>query len=806
MPATVSHVLSATTPDDPAFEIRPSHWNSSHLMTLNAVGSEISNAFGNAGGVTFGYDGTNVTAAAGTAAPSPVNVSAGTTSNNLGSVIFADSNGVSFGLGTGASSRSITATVKTDYQTSGAYLTTAMLSNAATISNIKVSGGTASQLRSDITFVDSNGVSWGLDTGANAGKITATVKTDYLTTAMLSNAATISNIKVSAGTASQLRSDITFVDSNGVSFGLDTGANAGKITATVKTDYLTSQSNQAASASNGSFTFQTLGFSNANNVTFGTSAGSIVSASVAAQSNQSAIKGLGASNTGNTAGNTGISTGIDWVIAGTNQATISESTAGGGPNTLWINVTTAAQTNQSAIKGFGASNTGNTAGNTGISTGVDWVLAGSTNITVSESTVGGGPNTLWLSVPNVAAGNVNFSAGTTSSNIGAVTFSNSNGVSFGLGTGANAGVITASAAGGGGVVIANSQTTFTSGTVTLSEGGGAITIASSTAAAGVQKYNFSVPATSSLVGTSGISISTNGSTISVLQLALQEYDPYPLYNGISTAFATQAVGAWFVAPFYVDQPIAGGRINRLIVNGAVGSILRATTSASFQAATTGTKSGEYQYSNSVVLYSLGAGTNSTRLESFWSNMFSFDLKHSVSITSGVGATTLFVGESGTISYLSAIDSAGNTTTNSFNSNGNATSGGSSINSTALSSILGSVRNMLSGSMQIPVGFNTTINPGNYWMAQAWSTNSTTAGSSESMFSQASSIGVLMAQLSVYRMFPQTTTNVSSQYYPGRGVYSASQSNPPTTMAFSDIRTWASDIVPYFNFVNSQISV
>jgi hypothetical protein len=45
---------------------------------------------------------------------------------------------------------------------------------------------------------------------------------------------------------------------------------------------LTSQSNQAASASNGSFTFQTLNFSNANNVTFGTSAGSIVTASVAA--------------------------------------------------------------------------------------------------------------------------------------------------------------------------------------------------------------------------------------------------------------------------------------------------------------------------------------------------------------------------------------------------------------------------------------------------------------------------------------------------------------------------------------------
>ena len=57
MPATVSHVLSATTPDDPAYEIRPSHWNSAHAFTFNAEGAEISGAFSNTpGGVTFGLE------------------------------------------------------------------------------------------------------------------------------------------------------------------------------------------------------------------------------------------------------------------------------------------------------------------------------------------------------------------------------------------------------------------------------------------------------------------------------------------------------------------------------------------------------------------------------------------------------------------------------------------------------------------------------------------------------------------------------------------------------------------------------
>ena len=74
-----------------------------------------------------------------------------------------------------------------------------------------------------------------------------------------------------------------FSNSNGVSFGL----NAGVLTAShngITSQSVQPQSTQPviASASNGSFAFSTLGFSNANGVTFGTSAGSIVTASVGA--------------------------------------------------------------------------------------------------------------------------------------------------------------------------------------------------------------------------------------------------------------------------------------------------------------------------------------------------------------------------------------------------------------------------------------------------------------------------------------------------------------------------------------------
>lgn len=56
MSHTVSHRLSATTPDDPLYEIQVKHWNSNHAVTLNAVGSEISGAFSNSNGLSFGLE------------------------------------------------------------------------------------------------------------------------------------------------------------------------------------------------------------------------------------------------------------------------------------------------------------------------------------------------------------------------------------------------------------------------------------------------------------------------------------------------------------------------------------------------------------------------------------------------------------------------------------------------------------------------------------------------------------------------------------------------------------------------------
>jgi hypothetical protein len=337
MPVTAFHQLTATTPDDPAYEIRPSHNNQSHLVTLNISATEISGLFSNANGVSFGLSESSITASIAAGVPSPVNFSAGTTSSDLGSVVFSNSNGISFGLNGSTITGSHNA------------LTTAMASNRGS------------------DFVQATAAFAGTSASGTiaSGGISVSIG-PYITTAMLSNAATISNIKVSAGTLSANRSDITFSNSNGVSFGLETN---GIITGTVKTDYLTtaalSNHSHGVSFTSGSTVFQTLSFTNSNGISF--------------------------------------NSGTQGIFGSHNALTTAAASdhSHGNPTLALTNLTGTTASNSAGL-------------------------------------------TLSLSAAAAGAAVINFSAGTTSSNIGSVVFSNSNGVSFGL----NASTITASVAAG----------------------------------------------------------------------------------------------------------------------------------------------------------------------------------------------------------------------------------------------------------------------------------------------------------------------------------------------------------------------
>ena len=466
MGVTVFHSLTATTPDNTQYEIRPSHWNTNHVASLSLAGSDLSNAFSNSPTVTFGTSGGLMTASVNTAYIPLVNSSSimpvasstnflgtaasgsfiatsvsssimpiASSSNFLGSAasgsFIATSNSSLFqqtsatsaitsaafpsaqttkfaGTGTTFAGTNISATI--GLNSNGLALSLSGNTGGGGGGGIAAAAGSQTQTSGTVLFSNSNGITFGM---SNSSVITASH--NGLTTAMQSNA------------GSNFLGTNTALTANGVSV----TANSSGLSLNFPV-FLTSQSNQAFSASGGSSTFQTLNFANSNGVTFSNSGGSVI-ASVPATSSISATGAVSISTNGNT-----ISIGAP-------------------------------------AMSVGLSNLGNTSGNTGTVSN-QFVLAGGNNITLSGSTNAAGM-TVTVSANTAAAANLSVSAGTTSGAFGGITFANSNNVTFGL----NNGTITASVptAAAGGVAIANSQTTYTSGTVSFRDGNG-ITFASGT--------------------------------------------------------------------------------------------------------------------------------------------------------------------------------------------------------------------------------------------------------------------------------------------------------------------------------------
>lgn len=292
--------------------------NSTGAISL-ATGSSLSSS-SNGSTITFGLA-SNITTAlqsAGayltTAAQSnqvvnSVNGSTGQISFATGSSLSSSSNGstVTWGLASN---------ITTALQSAGAYLTTARASTDAIGLNTAQSNVTWTANSSGLSL-DARGYA-GTNT-ATTGSISVTLNSSgislnaptFLTTAMASNRGT-DFVQANAAFAGTNASGT--IASNGISVSVNAGGGATPV----------------ASASNGSFSFTTLGFSNANNVTFGTSAGNIITASVAspgaaAENNWFALTGA------NTAGNTTASgstiglSGINLTLSGTNGSGINIS-------------------------------------------------------------------------------------------------------------------------------------------------------------------------------------------------------------------------------------------------------------------------------------------------------------------------------------------------------------------------------------------------------------------------------------------------------------------------------------------------
>jgi hypothetical protein len=253
--------------------------------------------------------------------------------------------------------------------------------------------------------------------------------------------------------------------------------------------------------------------------------------------------------------------------------------------------------------------------------------------------------------------------------------------------------------------------------------------------------------------------------------------------------------------------VSGGRLNFLHINTSTAGIARAITAASYASNTTGTKAQSFTYSLAAALYSMGTGANSTRLESFWSNSFSFGMSGIVNVSVTGGNNSVSVTNEWSLSYIRDIGSDGSYTLSQYAVNGNSGATATNLDATAFNSIGTSIRNMLSNSLVVPIGFNTTIQEGEYWLGIAWSSTSASAvtnfgGASALMFSNLSVVGISQLELnSAFRNWGSTATTARSAIFLGEGQLYTGAANmaPPTNIAISsDLSSVASAWIPYFN--------
>jgi hypothetical protein len=263
-------------------------------------------------------------------------------------------------------------------------------------------------------------------------------------------------------------------------------------------------------------------------------------------------------------------------------------------------------------------------------------------------------------------------------------------------------------------------------------------------------------------------------------------------------------GSWYLAPFTAFGSVSGGRINVLAQNTGTANLFLDIGETAYNSGSTGGIQQSYTYQANVALFSQGTGTNSTRLESLWSNSHSVLWSKSLSISTNA-ATNIAVSLAQSVSYISDIGSNGGTTFVQYANAGSSTIANSSGNSTLVSTVFSSGRNLMSGSLVQPFPFNTTITAGVYWLGYAWSSTRARASTGNLTTGSDYSFGALvgMSRLaldSLYRNFGSTATTARSQIIP-YGVYTAAANMvPPTNIALSsDLSSLASQWVPYFNF-------
>lgn len=755
--------------------------NAINLLGANTAGNTT------ATGSTIGWSGVNLTLS-GTNASQVVISAPATSSLSATGAVSLSTNGSTISIGVGTvtanaasnTTQGSTGTVNLNAMTfHGAGIASVGVSNGSVVISVPSGGGAGDGVNilaagtqtaattGTVAFSNSNGITFGMSnssviTASHNGLTTARASNDAvgLNTAQTNVTWTVNSAGISlnaggyAGTGSGFTGGASISGSithNTVGLSLSLSHPAWITTAAL------SNHSHGFSAAGGSSAFQTLSFSNANGASFTNTNGQVgLSYSVPVVSN--AIQAVGTA--------TGSGTNVSRFAADDHV--------------------------HEGVFSLGVSTGGNTAGDTRVGPG-RFVLAGGANITLSQATGANGVNTVSIVGGAGGGGGVALSAGGASVSNGTVVFSNSNGITFGL----NASTVTASHNG----LTSQSNQAFSAGAasstfqtlsfqdsngISFSNNAGAIRLTHGLAGTGTTFAGANISASITL-NSAGLNLSASVAAPG----AAAENNAINLL-GANTAGNTTATGST-IGWSGVNLTLSGTNASQVVISAPATSSLSAT--------------GALSISTNGSTISIGVPSPVT-----YSYFNPQDAYLQVAGQQGQGTLHIQPAKFPNVSFDRWVFPIVNT--NSSNSSGSHTIsfwiGVYTRNDSSLSLLMSTSAStavthsgtagsysLYSGMRNFTIGHSTEIDEGQYYIGML---SRTTSGGANGSYSQ-----MLCSQVnsSYFGFFGQSVVS-TMQYTRGLGVYTATTSGMPSSIAFSQISGGSNSLVlrqPVFYVVN-----
>jgi hypothetical protein len=277
------------------------------------------------------------------------------------------------------------------------------------------------------------------------------------------------------------------------------------------------------------------------------------------------------------------------------------------------------------------------------------------------------------------------------------------------------------------------------------------------------------------------------------------FEPFPAANTNSTLSA-QGVGTWFLDPFIVPVGLGKGQINLYgvdvagFLNGAV-----------ISAASTGSISRYQTMNTQLVIYAGGTSNSYSLLSSVWSTEVSMKATWARAIGTTV-SSQITVSNYLTLSFPSQYDSAGGITYGTTAQTGVLAVSASTMVSTSMNTIITGAVAYVSGSKMIPVPFNTTLAPGEYFLGMMISSTSSSTGTNYSagtMFSTQSILGMLEFANQAYKRIGVSASDSSTAMLAFHGSVGTTSTSPVGTLRTSDMRNLVTNHRRVWNFMQSN---